>query len=283
MRIGDFVRLRTPTLTSVRPTLEGNNYLNMSTAARDRRVYRIASVKRLLELFREGQNVLVKPKRWEDPFENFILRSDVRLPRGDIKTLHLHESFYGQCWTLQSYSDAMWRIYSPKADGVRIRSTIRWLAQSLNRVPDGEAFIGEVRYLPSAELIEFARNAFCGTNGPSARACAGTLLVKRPAFRHEREVRLLFFRHAEARCDEDLFPYPVDPHSIIDQIMIDPRMSRRKANELRKRIRAEADFTGEIKRSLLYAPPPRLVISLNTPSIPLHRAVRNRQTGQDQR
>ena len=70
-------------------------------------------MKRLLELFQTRHNVLVAPEKWDDPFENFILKSDRVSRRG----------WYGQCWTWQRASDAMWRIYSGDKNGVRMRST----------------------------------------------------------------------------------------------------------------------------------------------------------------
>src|SRR5205085_4195507 len=116
--------------------MSGQNYINISAFERDSFIYRIVSIRRLFDSFAGKVNVLVKPKRWQDPFENFILRAD---------------QVYGQCWTLQTASDAMWRIYSPNAEAVRIRSTVRRLLESLNSdrgsTANTESFIGRVRYL----------------------------------------------------------------------------------------------------------------------------------------
>jgi hypothetical protein len=126
-----------------------------------------------------------------------------------------------------------------------------------------EAFIGKVRYLANKELISFAKGALSSDTGLlSMRMFAQTLVVKRLAFRHEREVRLLFIPHENADAKDDLFPYPVDPHGLIDQVMIDPRLGLPEANALKQKIRAQTGFAGEIKRSLLYAPPPELTIPL---------------------
>lgn len=105
--------------------MEDKNYLDISTAVRGQFIYRIVSVERLLQLFQTQQNTLIKPKKWDDPFENFILQSQVRIPTGEIATFGFRDQFYGQCWTLHSASDAMWRIYSPNKNAVRIRSTIQ--------------------------------------------------------------------------------------------------------------------------------------------------------------
>src|SRR6266508_1510223 len=48
--------------------------------------------------------------------------------------------------------------------------------------------------------------------------------------------------------------------AVIDQIMIDPRMAERDVNALRSKIRSETSFKGPIKRSLLYAAPPDMIL-----------------------
>ena len=63
--------------------LNENNYINIDLTVKDQYIYRIISVDRLHELFSNNQNSLVSPKKWEDPFENFILKSKARLPDGD--------------------------------------------------------------------------------------------------------------------------------------------------------------------------------------------------------
>lgn len=159
----------------------------------------------------------------------------------------------------------MWRIYSPNADAVRVRTTLRKLAEGLSHTCGQwdhiEAFIGKVRYLPNESLIRYAKSVFKGgAEALSSRLFAQTLLVKRPAFKHEREVRLLFFPRNRASAKDDLYPYTVDPHALIDQIMIDPRLSPNKAYALRDEIQAKTSFSGPIKRSLLYAAPPEMVL-----------------------
>ena len=50
-------------------------FLNLSERDLSQRVYRIVALVRLLQLFETGENVLVNAKKWEDPFENVVLRS----------------------------------------------------------------------------------------------------------------------------------------------------------------------------------------------------------------
>jgi hypothetical protein len=220
-------------------------YLRIALSEQRKYIYRIIPVQRLFEFFKTGQNVLVEPAKWKDPFENFILRS---------------RKVYGQCWTLQSASDAIWRIYSPESDAIRIRSTVRRVGESLSKALgnhiQGDAFIGRVRYLRNEKLMSFAKD-ICGASATaSGKMIAETLLVKRPAFRHEREVRLVFVPNNVKEFKHECISYPVDPHVLIDQIMIDPRMSVKQWKNLREEIKSKTGFRGTIKRSLLYAPPP---------------------------
>lgn len=260
--------------------MEDTNYLDISTAERDRFIYRIISVERLLQLFETQNNVLVKPKKWEDPFENFILQSQVQIQTGEIATFRFRDQFYGQCWTLHSASDAMWRIYSPSKDAVRIRSTIRGLADSISRTLGDwarvQAFIGKVRYLPSKQLVAYANSAFVGVGTPSPQLFAQTLLVKRPAFKHEREVRILFFQRDENLATHDLFVYSIDPHKFVDQIMIDPRMSEKDADALKAQIKVKTGYRGPIKRSLLYAAPPAMVLPFGVTPNPALQGTRDK-------
>jgi hypothetical protein len=106
-------------------------YLNLQPADLNRFVYRITTLERLYRLFESRKNVLVRPRLWDDPYENFILRQRVRHKSGEIREYNYHESIYGQCWTFHKASDAMWRIYAPGGDGVRIRTTINDLSQGL--------------------------------------------------------------------------------------------------------------------------------------------------------
>jgi hypothetical protein len=240
-----------------------SNYLGIPASRRNAFIYRIIKSSYLLDLLSRSENFLVKPKKWDDPFENFILRSHL-IRRGQQVSIGHRDHFYGQCWTFQAASDAMWRIYSNSNEpGVRIRSTIRRLVGSLSSWRGSwsaqEAFIGKVRYLKSKDLLAFGRSVL--QRPLTYRNMAGTLLVKRPAFKHEREVRLLFTPHDFDKFTDDCLRYPVNPNALIDQVMLDPRMDKADAAILKQKIKA-ARFAGDIKQSWLYAPPPDLKIPL---------------------
>jgi Protein of unknown function (DUF2971) len=242
--------------------LNNNNYINIDLNVKDQYIYRIISIDRLFELFSNKENVLVNPKKWEDPFENFILKSKHQLPNGEIVDLGFRDNFYGQCWSRHKASDAMWRIYSPTFNSVRIRTTIPKLANSLSNGlqpwQNDQWFIGKVKYLNNKKMMDFAKTVFKGKPNPEAYELAKTLLVKRPAFRHENEVRLLYFEKDNGK-HHDTYKYAIDPHDLIDQIMIDPRVDYPEFQKIKADIKFKTNFQGRILRSLLYAPPKNML------------------------
>jgi len=241
-------------------------YLNLKQSDYDRYVYRITTIDRVQSLFESCQNTLVKPKLWDDPFENFILNSKVRHKSGEICKYNYHESIYGQCWTFHKASDAMWRIYAPGKNGVRLRSTIRDLANGLHEAHPAKINVkyrvGRVRYLPSKKMRKVANSTF-DDDGIATDKIFKSLLVKRPAFKHERELRLLYFDVDRSNSRNDKYDYAVDPHAMISQIMVDPRLPLSDANSMIERIRTDTGFSGSIKRSLLYAPPQEEILDVS--------------------
>lgn len=57
-----------------------DNLIFLTEEQLDKNIYRIFSFDRLTEMFNERKITLLKPKKWDDPFENFILKSIGRFP-----------------------------------------------------------------------------------------------------------------------------------------------------------------------------------------------------------
>jgi hypothetical protein len=208
------------------------NYLNFGELNLNLPLYRYIGLQTLYAMLESRQNQLSHPSRWGDPFENLTLNGCGRYPDGSIRLFGLRDHVYGQCWTEEKRSDAMWRIYCP-ADrdgnfgGVRIRTSLRRLANSLFRAVGSHAkesaFIGKVRYLPDYQLDRIARSLF--SRGVTPVAVAKSLLIKRTAFQHEREVRLIYRNLSEEAFEGGRFRYPIDPEKLITQIMVAPHRS----------------------------------------------------------
>jgi len=236
-----------------------NCYVNIHRSDRDRSVHRIISLARLFEIFEERVNTLVKPILWDDPFENFIQGIKGQLPSGQLVEFSQRYDFYGQCWSLSAGSDAMWRIYSGDKQSVRIKVRIKKLVESLVSAK-GVVLVGKVRYLHPEELLTWARRIIRDSKQPDVRLIGRTLLVKRRAFAHEQEVRLLCFNTWDG--DGRLFRYRIKPDTFIENIVVDPRIPADKASTLIEEIREKTRFRGPILHSNLYAPPRQMVVRL---------------------
>jgi len=233
--------------------------------SRDTKIYKILERKYFFELFEGRKNALVLPSKWKDPFENVILNAEVRTASGESGKFSFHDDIYGQCWTLHTASDAMWRIYSDKKDSVRIRTTVGKLIDSLctaqGEWADATCFIGKVDYRGEARLKNFARTIF--KDGITTQAIARSCLVKRNAYRHEREVRLIYIEHTNEKHANGIYKYDIDPHTLIDQVMIDPRVNYEKYTSLKTHLMKRTGLSDkQIKRSLLYRQPKGFIVEI---------------------
>lgn len=243
--------------------MEQENFINLSPKELDQFIYRIIPIDRYFELFNNQENALMDPRKWRDPFENFILNSRIETPSGETGRFQFRDGFRGQCCTLHKASDAIWRIYSPNSNAIRFRTTIRKLGQSLwETLGDWahlQCFVGRVEYMGSRQMKGYMKNIFSPPNTLNSKLFAKTFLIKRRAFSHEREIRLMYFEKDHLKT-EKMFFYPIQPNKLIDQVMFDPRMSIDETNSLKSRIRAETKYTGKMMRSLLYTSPKNFVI-----------------------
>lgn len=241
-------------------------YLNLEECEYDNHIYRIISYERFVELFDNRKNTLVKPKLWEDTFENFALKSKLKFPNGSEILLDTHERLYGQCWTTSKASDAMWRIYSHNKKSIRIRTTVDKLLTSLSNdnvdKAMTEACIGKVEYKSESKIMALAKKAFTKSGQMTFGSLFRTLLVKRKAFEHEKEIRLIQLDWGKELPQNDIFSYEIDPHELITQIMIDPRISDQEFKKITNDIRQRTGYQGEIKKSLLYRLPKTVTIEV---------------------
>ena len=236
------------------------NLLNFSEQQKDQPIFRFLSTNRLFELFEKHSNTLVHPRLWEDPFENHIISAITEFRIEDEKdtTVGFRDNLYGQCWTQTRESDAMWRIYSPNKNGVRITTTPRKLLETLykscgTQINAYSCFVGKVKYYETTKLKEFLDEnvtnwVYFDIDG---KGIAQSLLFKRIAFKHENEVRLLFNSKFKGEKNPDIFSYLFDPRTLIDDIVFDPRMEISEFNRHKKNL-IQLGFQKRIVKSKLY-------------------------------
>lgn len=247
---------------SGRLSMSYRNYIHLTSAERQSPVYRIMSAKRVADVLRNECLTLVKPKLWDDPFENALLSSAFSMSQGEQVGFSAKDAVYGQCWTRHRETDAMWRIYSHAKDGVRLTSSPRRLVEALSASDSKfaaiRAFIGKVKYYGKNKLLKALSEIHL--LDPNGSGVAESLLYKRWEFRHEAEVRLIYCG-PDRECQNDLHNFSVDPNTIFDKLLCDPRMHDTAFRLHREEFR-DLGFRGTIERSGLYKPPQGLIFKL---------------------
>lgn len=197
----------------------------------DVQIYRVFTLGRFRDLLQTNKNGLVHPSKWCDPFENFFLKCKAQTPTGELVSLEsISAGWYGQCWTKNRDSDAMWRIYSPKKDGVRASTTIRKLLSAIydtsDKFRDLKYFIGVVKYMERPEIENFlSATAFTDLAvGGQPHNFARTLCIKRPEFAHEHEVRLLIHDAENNMGIGGVVNVDFDHAAVFDEVTLDPRL-----------------------------------------------------------
>ncbi|MBI5557669.1 MAG: DUF2971 domain-containing protein [Deltaproteobacteria bacterium] len=219
----------------------------------DKPIYRIMPIHRLLEDLQKMHLNLVKPKKWDDPFENLLLSIPLKNKNvGNIFTVRA--DVYGMCWTLRRETDAMWRIYSPDKQGAKVKTTPRKLLDALKK-HDPEywqvrCFIGKVEYVKQKKLrssLEEIR--LLDSNGSGIPK---SLLLKRREFQHEKEVRLIYCPASESSCD--IHPFKISPNELFEEVIFDPRMDKELVNAYTLAIK-EKKYQNPVAQSKLYQLP----------------------------
>jgi hypothetical protein len=229
-------------------------------------LYRIFKWKYLSADMKGGTLSLPKPCLWDDPFENVLPLCQItdtrRMPWQCTPLDGLRRPMFAQCWSVLDESDALWRIYSSPAaekasigdaEGLKIRTTAGKLLGAVRSVgADGNWFLGRVRYLAEAHLTQFFADevgrrlidAFSGADGH-----ARSLLIKREAFFHEKEARLIYVDMDGSFDAKKLLPVTVDWNQLADEIILDPRVNNigQRVEEVRA-----LDYRGPVSRSDLY-------------------------------
>lgn len=237
-------------------------------------IYRVFPRKWFLELIKNSNNGLVKPRVWDDPFENAFLKCTAVMDSGEEASLEkLREKWYGQCWTTEKDTDAMWRIYSPNKDGVRVKTTVKKIFSHLwNSCPNGYAakscFIGKVEYKSREEIEKAMAGSYVQNLIFNEKVTARTLLIKRREFDHEKEVRILFHDMPNSGTDA-VHQYKVELNDTLEEVTVDPRADPEEVDKLAI-ILKDLGLKAPVNQSNLYSfTPMKINFSANGESLPI--------------
>lgn len=223
----------------------------------DSPIFRFVRTERLFELVETKKIVLVKPWKWDDPFENFLSKTIVVNKKKEKVGFNVTNDFYGQCWTLKDECDGIWRNYSSLENGARIETSAIKLLSSIYDLADGESklscFIGRVLYEPDNEIPNFLSGWISQMIVDSTgKEIAKMLLIKREEFSYENEVRLLYSK--EGSKDDGIVEFEVDPLDLIVSIMFSPKMKLQDFEKYKNKLIQLGVSEHRISKSTLYDP-----------------------------
>lgn len=216
------------------------------------RLYRVMDFKRVVQIFEQKALFFAHPSVWDDPYEQRIVH-------------HQNDALFSQCWCRKGVSDAMWRIYSPGGLGVRVSTTVGKLKEVLRRATKEEGFryrLAEVKYDSQVNINSEARRIKASLEDKfDIKRATDMLYLKREAFSHEEEWRAtLYFNDIKKVQGKKGVTVKIDPHIIINNILLDPRAPKELTDAFEFYFRERFKFLGSIKKSVLYNVPSRLEV-----------------------
>ena len=147
------------------------------------------------------------------------------------------------------------RNIHPAEEGVKVKTTPRKLLNALCKAlsePE-RTFVGLVRYMSEDEIAHtIAQRIRAEGQGAYATpsALADFYLMKRDAFSHENEVRLLLVRD-RIEGEPAFVDMKIDPNELFEEAQFDPRLEAFEAME-REAVFRTRGYTGDCPRSPLY-------------------------------
>jgi hypothetical protein len=154
----------------------------------DTPIYRVFSLDKFLISLNQNSLHLVKPSLWDDPYEGFLLNQNFwsKKKKGlyyEFEDFY-RERYFGQCWTFRNEADFLWRIYAPNKDGIMVKSSIRRFYEKFNTMPDGNLYLGKVKYMSKEDIEKKFSKIKIEKN--YEKLIIDSLLIKRKEFSEEK-------------------------------------------------------------------------------------------------
>lgn len=228
-------------------------------------VYKYIPLKYLILLVENKELRIDKVSKWEDPYENFFLKSYFYTSASfykqivQVSTDEIRNRTYGQSWTMIEESDAMWRIYSNKDDieniAVRIKIKIDNLFDIVYTSDKCMATtsIGPVNYKTNLDIINWLGNLKNEKNliPKFPKYAKESLFIKRIPFAHEEEVRIIISKDTQTPAEEFLL-YDIPDLNVIEDFILDPRLNKEDEEQITQKLEDIGVDRHKIKKSSLY-------------------------------
>ena len=194
-------------------------------------------------------------KKWEDVYENFVDKEEIILLNSEREEMH-SRAYYGQSWTVQEESDAMWRIYSPDQQSVRVMTVypllFHVLVEPINKNRDNPLWptIDYVFYADENEINEWLLSNTPMNIWAFIELQNEGIFIKRREFEYEKEVRIIL--SSDNKEKKGYVELDFDPNRVFREIVIDPRVNEEEFVRQRDCL-IERGFDGsKIRKSTLY-------------------------------
>jgi len=216
-------------------------------------LYRIMKWSSFIDDLKNKKLTFRRISSWEDPFENFILKSKV-FYRG--KYGKISDTFFGSCWSLKSDCDGLWRsLKSNKRNCVvKVKTNAKKLFTSIyninDRSHDRSYFIGKIRYLSEISIANIFKKTYNINDLDDGFLFVTQLYIKRKQFSYEQEIRVIINKD----ISDDIITIPIDPNIIFDEIELDPFISSSTFKHKEREIKASG-YLGSVTHSKLYNKP----------------------------
>ena len=225
-------------------------------------VYKYIPLKYLILLVENKELRIDKVSKWEDPYENFFLKSNFYTYASFYKqNIQVHTDdiinrTYGQSWTMREESDAMWRIYSNKGDieniAIRVKIKIDNLFNIVYTSDECMATtsIGPVNYKTDDE-ITYWMQGLNNIDSEFPNFAEQSLFIKRIPFAHEEEVRIIISKDTQTPAEEFL-SYDIPDLNVIEDFILDPRLNEEDEEQITQKLEDIGVDRHKIKKSSLY-------------------------------
>ena len=171
-----------------------------------------------------------------------------------VDVINQAAGIFGQCWTLKPDSDAMWRIYSPNKDAIRIRTTVGKLFDTLyvsnNNMAD--TYIGRVLYQDQSQIDANIQQISPVSGQDFLRYMVRGAFIKRIEFNHEEEVRIVRILDSHDTLLAGNFLSFTIGQDFIEELCIDPRADVSTEQNYRVQLIAAGAPAAIITKSQLY-------------------------------
>lgn len=234
-----------------------DNLTSKDKARLNQEIYKFMDLKYLLKILTENKLSFLKVNNWDDPYENFIFKSDFHIGNKKIDTnilMQFADSSFGQSWTLNTETDALWRIYSPSKNSVRIRTTIGKLYETMLTKSDDSLYclLGDVKYKNKSDFENFSKTLKSPTDFKTDKFHEFSYFVKRKEFEHEKEFRAIYISDfIFEKFQDPILNFDVIPNNFIIDILLDPRLNAQEVDTVKDEI-IKAGYSGNIEQSSLY-------------------------------